>query len=162
MAGQVLRGLRSATSTSTLWGGPSPPPTALGSPSSSRTPPHPLRPPPLHPDRVRAAPRRLHLHRRALVTGRSVTGVSQNVFANLGWDEIRLPAPVFEGDTIYSESEVLEKRESRSRPDVGIVTVKTTGYKQDGTVVITFKRTLMIYKRGRAPEGNRPTPNDRA
>ena len=55
----------------------------------------------------------------ALVTGQSVADVSQNVFANLGWDEVRLPAPVFEGDTIYSESEVLEVRESRSRPEVG-------------------------------------------
>ncbi len=60
----------------------------------------------------------------ALVTGQSVTDISQNVFANLGWDEIRLPNPVFEGDTIYSQSEVLEKRESRSRPNVGIVTVQ--------------------------------------
>src|SRR5918998_6814408 len=68
----------------------------------------------------------------ALVTGQSVTDVSQNVFANLGWDEVRLPAPVFEGDTIYSRSEVLEKRESRSRPNVGIVTVSTTGYNQHG------------------------------
>jgi acyl dehydratase len=62
----------------------------------------------------------------ALVTGQSVTDISQNVFANLGWDEVRLPAPVFEGDTIYSSSEVLEKRESRSRPNVGIVAVRTT------------------------------------
>ena len=83
----------------------------------------------------------------ALVTGQSVTDISQNVFANLGWDEIRLPAPVFEGDTIYSQSEVLEKRESKSRPDVGIVTVETTGYNQDGVVVITFKRTILVYKR---------------
>jgi itaconyl-CoA hydratase len=88
----------------------------------------------------------------ALVTGQSVIDVSHNVMANLGWDEVRLPNPLFEGDTVYSMSEVLEKRESRSRPSVGIVTVKTTGYKQDGTVVITFKRTLMIYKRGHAPE----------
>jgi acyl dehydratase len=87
----------------------------------------------------------------ALVTGQSVTDVSQNVFANLGWDEIRLPHPVFEGDTIYSQSEVLETRESKSRPSVGIVTVKTTGYNQDGRVVITFKRTLLVYKRGHAP-----------
>ena len=97
----------------------------------------------------------------ALVTGQSVTDVSQNVFANLGWDEVRLPAPVFEGDTIYSQSEVLEKRESESRPNVGIVTVKTTGYNQEGTVVITFKRTVLVYREGRAPEGNRPTPKDR-
>ncbi|HEX9181039.1 MAG TPA: MaoC family dehydratase [Burkholderiales bacterium] len=87
----------------------------------------------------------------ALVTGQSVTDVSQNVFANLGWDEIRLPAPVFEGDTIYSQSEVVAKRESKTRPNVGIVTVKTTGYKQDGTVVITFRRTLMVFRRGHAP-----------
>src|SRR5260221_3408033 len=82
----------------------------------------------------------------ALVTGQSVTDVSQNVFANLGWDEVRLPNPVFEGDTIYSQSEVLEKRESGSRPKVGIVTVKTTGFNQDGAIVITFKRTVMVYK----------------
>lgn len=94
----------------------------------------------------------------ALVTGQSVTDVSQNVFANLGWDEVRLPAPVFEGDTIYSQSEVIAKRESKTRPNVGIVTVKTMGYKQDGTVVITFKRTLMVFRRGQAPAIPRPTP----
>ena len=96
----------------------------------------------------------------ALVTGQSVTDVSQNVFANLGWDEVRLPAPVFEGDTIYSQSEVLEKRESRSRQNAGIVTVKTTGYNQDGEVVITFKRTIMVYRHGHAPEITRITPRD--
>src|SRR5438477_446498 len=83
----------------------------------------------------------------ALVTGQSVMDISQNVMANLGWDEVRLPNPVFEGDTIYSQSEVLAKRESQSRPNVGIVTVKTTGYNQEGQVVITFKRTIMAYKR---------------
>jgi len=88
----------------------------------------------------------------ALVTGQSVADISQNAMANLGWDEVRLPNPVFEGDTIYSQSEVLEKRESKSRPNVGIVRFKTTGYTQDGTVVIEFKRTIMIYKRGRVPE----------
>src|SRR3954452_16565448 len=87
----------------------------------------------------------------ALVTGQSVTDVSQNVFANLGWDEVRLPNPVFEGDTIYSRSEVLEARESKSHSDVGIVTVKTTGYNQDGKAVITFKRTIMVYKRDHGP-----------
>ncbi len=96
----------------------------------------------------------------ALVTGQSVTDVSQNVFANLGWDEVRLPNPVFEGDTIYSRSEVLEKRESRSRKDVGIVTVKTTGYNQEGKVVITFKRTIMVYKKDHAPEIVRFTPEE--
>jgi itaconyl-CoA hydratase len=88
----------------------------------------------------------------ALVTGQSVADVSQNVFANLGWDEVRLPKPVFEGDTIYSQSEVLATRESRSRPNVGIVTVRTIGYNQHGEVVITFTRTVMVYKRGHAPE----------
>jgi itaconyl-CoA hydratase len=94
----------------------------------------------------------------ALVTGQSVADVSQNALANLSWDEVRLTHPVFEGDTIYSQSEVLEARESRSRPDVGIVTVRTTGFNQRGETVITFKRTIMVYKRGRAPQI--PTPNE--
>src|SRR5579864_3827529 len=97
----------------------------------------------------------------SLVTGQSVSDVSQNVMANLGWDEVRLPQPVFEGDTIHSQTEVLEKRESRSRPNIGIVTVKTTGYNQDGKVVITFKRTIMVYKRGQAPQIPRLTPGDK-
>ena len=88
----------------------------------------------------------------ALVTGQSVIDLSQNVMANLGWDEVRLPNPVFEGDTIYARSEVLEKRESKSKPNVGIVRVKTTGINQDGTVIIEFKRTFMVYKRGHVPE----------
>jgi itaconyl-CoA hydratase len=96
----------------------------------------------------------------ALVTGQSVTDISQNVFANLGWDEVRLPHPVFEGDTIYAQSEVLAKRESKSRPNVGIVTVKTTGYNQHGQVVITFKRTVMVYKRGHAPTIPTPVPEE--
>ena len=96
----------------------------------------------------------------ALVTGQSVADISQNVFANLGWDEIRLPNPVFEGDTIYSQSEVLEKRESRSRPNVGIVTAQTTGYNQDGKIVITFKRIIMVYKRRQAPKIPRLTPEN--
>lgn len=87
----------------------------------------------------------------ALVTGQSVMDISQNAMANLGWDEVRLPNPLFEGDTVYSRSEVLEKRESKSRPNVGIVRFKTTGYKQDGTVVIEFKRTVMIYRKGHVP-----------
>src|ERR1700694_4756722 len=77
----------------------------------------------------------------ALVTGQSVSDVTQNVMANLG----------FEGDTIYSRSEVLEIRASSSRKNVGIVTVRTTGFKQDGTEVISFKRTAMVYRRGQAP-----------
>lgn len=93
----------------------------------------------------------------ALVTGQSVTDVSQNVMANLGWNDIRLPNPVFEGDTIYSYSTVLEKRESKSRPNVGIVKVKTYGYNQDDKIVISFERTFMVYKAEYAPKlpGNR-------
>ncbi len=68
----------------------------------------------------------------ALVTGQSITDISQNVMANLAWDEVRLPNPVFEGDTIFSRGDVLEKRESNSRPEVGIVSVRTTGFNQDG------------------------------
>src|SRR5437879_1186768 len=77
----------------------------------------------------------------ALVTGQSVADVSQNVMANLGWDEVRLPNPVFEDDTVYSRSEVLEKSELKSRKNVGIVTVKTTGCNQHGVEVIWFRRT---------------------
>ncbi len=87
----------------------------------------------------------------ALVTGQSVNDVSYNVMANLGWDDVRLPHPLFEGDTVYSSSEVLNLRESKSKPDVGIVTVRTTGTNQDGTVVITFDRTVMVYRRGFGP-----------
>src|SRR5438128_293109 len=94
----------------------------------------------------------------ALVTGQSVMDISQNAMANLGWDEVRLPNPLFEGDTVYSRSEVLEKRESKSRPNVGIVCFKTTGFKQDGTVVIEFKRTALIYRRGHLPASHIPAP----
>jgi len=94
----------------------------------------------------------------ALVTGQSVSDVSQNVMANLGWDEVRLPNPLFEGDTVYSSSEVLSTTASRSRPNVGIVTVRTTGYKQDGTPVITFTRTVMVYRRGQGPDTPRVGP----
>jgi len=92
----------------------------------------------------------------SLVTGQSVTDVSQNVMANLGWDEVNLPNPVFEGDTIYSRSEVLELRESKSRKNIGIVTVRTTGLNQHGTEVITFRRTAMIYRRGQGPTTKAP------
>ncbi len=87
----------------------------------------------------------------SLVTGQSVTDISQNVMANLGWDEVRLPHPVFEGDTVYSRSEVLEKRASKSRPNVGVVTVRTTGFNEEGVEVISFRRTLLVYRRGKAP-----------
>lgn len=87
----------------------------------------------------------------ALVTGQSVTDVSQNVMANLGWDDIKLPKPVFEGDTIHSYSEVLDKRQSQSRSSVGIVGIKTVGFNQRDEVVISFRRTFMVYKRGHGP-----------
>ena len=94
----------------------------------------------------------------ALVVGLTVSDISQNA-VNLGWDEVRMPAPVFEGDTIYAETGVLSTRESGSRPNMGIVEIKTTGFKQDGTVVMTFRRTILVYKRGHAPA--RPTPTIR-
>ena len=86
----------------------------------------------------------------AIVTGLSVAGISRNAAANLGWDDVRLPAPVFEGDTLRARSTVISLRRSTSRPNVGIVKVRTEGYKQDGKVVITFQRTAMVYTR----EGN--------
>jgi acyl dehydratase len=87
----------------------------------------------------------------ALVTGQSVTDLTVNAVANLGWDEVKLPHPVFEGDTIRSKSEVLEIRESKSRPTAGIVRVRTTGMNQQGVPVIEFTRTFMIWKRGHVP-----------
>jgi acyl dehydratase len=91
----------------------------------------------------------------ALVTGLSVSDVSLNAI-NLGWEDVKLPAPVFEGDTIYAESEILETRESRSRPNMGIVRFRTIGMNQRGETVIEFIRTIMVYKRGHAPRGLRP------
>ncbi len=88
----------------------------------------------------------------AVVTGMSVSDTSQKAVANLGWSDIKLTAPVFVGDTIYAESEVLEKRESKSRPTEGIVTIKTTGLKQDGTRFMTFSRAMLMPKRGHATE----------
>jgi acyl dehydratase len=86
----------------------------------------------------------------AVVTGMSVADVSQKTVANLGWDKIRLTAPVFAGDTIYAESEVIGKRESGSRAHHGIVTVRTTGKKADGTVFMSFERSMLIPMRGHA------------
>lgn len=88
----------------------------------------------------------------ALVLGMSVTDVSQNAMANLGWDKIRLDHPVFVGDTLHVESLVLGKRESRSRPNVGIVEVKTRGLNQDGKECVSFKRSIMVYKRSASEE----------
>ncbi len=86
----------------------------------------------------------------ALVTGLSVSDLSQNAI-NLGWEEVRLPAPVYNGDTLYARSEVLHTRESKSQPQRGIVQVKTIGFNQHGKIVIEFKRTIMVYKRAYLP-----------
>lgn len=88
----------------------------------------------------------------ALLTGMSVRSVSAKVVANLGWDKVRIPHPVFAGDTLYAESTVLHKRESKSRPTQGIVTVLTRGINQDGVEVMSFERTLLIYRKGYSPE----------
>lgn len=88
----------------------------------------------------------------AIMVGMSVTDVSQKAIANLGWTDIRMTAPVFAGDTLYAESEVLGKRESGSRPNAGLVTVRTTGRNQDRKVVCTFERTILVAKRGHAVE----------
>lgn len=88
----------------------------------------------------------------ALLTGMSVRTISAKVVANLGWDKVRATHPVFAGDTLYAESTVLSKRESKSRPTQGIVTVETKGVNQDGKVVMTFERVLLIYRRGHSPE----------
>lgn len=88
----------------------------------------------------------------SIVAGMSVSDTSQKAIANLGWTDIKLTAPVFNGDTIYAESEVLEKRESSSRPTQGIVTIKTIGKKADGTVFMSYVRTMLIPKRGHGIE----------
>src|SRR5688572_11221306 len=88
----------------------------------------------------------------AMVAGMSVSDLSQKAVANLGWDKIRLTAPVFAGDTIYAESEVLETRASKSRPHQGIVTVRTTGTKADGTVFMTYERSFLVPTRGHAAD----------
>jgi itaconyl-CoA hydratase len=79
----------------------------------------------------------------ALVTGLSVIDVSERA-VNLGWREVKLPAPVFAGDTIRAETEILEKRESKSRPGFGVVTVRSRGLNQDDVVVIEFERTVLV------------------
>jgi acyl dehydratase len=88
----------------------------------------------------------------AIIVGMSVTDVSQKAIANLGWRDIKLTHPVFPGDTLYAESEVLDKRESKSRPNAGLVTVRTTGVNQDRKVVCTFERTILVARRGHDAE----------
>jgi acyl dehydratase len=84
----------------------------------------------------------------ALMVGMSVSDVSQKAIANLGWKEIKLTHPLFAGDTLSAESEVLDKRESKSRPNAGIVSVRTRGFNQAGTLVCEFDRTMLIARRG--------------
>src|SRR5690348_12922804 len=86
----------------------------------------------------------------SIVAGMSVADVSQQAIANLGWTDIKLTVPVFVGDTIYAESEVLATRQSASRPNQGVVTVRTTGKKADGTVFMTYERTVLLPKQGYA------------
>ena len=86
----------------------------------------------------------------AVVVGMTVNDVSAKAIANLGWKDIQLLAPVFAGDTLYAETQVLEKRESKSRPTQGLVKVHTTGFNQDYTKIMTFERTFLVAKRGHA------------
>ena len=88
----------------------------------------------------------------SMVAGMSVSDTSQKAIANLGWNDIKMPHPVFVGDTLYAESEVLDKRESKSRPTQGIVSVRTTGKNQDGTVVMSYDRSFLVPKRGHGVE----------
>jgi acyl dehydratase len=93
----------------------------------------------------------------ALVTGLTVPDTSENAAANLAWTDISLPSPVFVGDTLWAESEILDKRESRSNPSVGIVSMRSRGINQRGEVVVEYRRTFMLYRRG-TPEAKRSFP----
>jgi acyl dehydratase len=86
----------------------------------------------------------------AIVLGLSVSDISQNAFANLGWDEVRLTAPVFAGDTLYAESVITGLRDSKSHPDAGIVACFTRGLNQHGTEVLSYRRSVMVYRRSAA------------
>lgn len=87
----------------------------------------------------------------AVVTGLSVGDISRNAVANLAWDKVRLPKPVFIGDTLYAETEILETRPSASRPGQGIVRVRTRGFNQHGDTVIEYERTVLVYTRAARP-----------
>ena len=88
----------------------------------------------------------------AIMVGMSVSDVSQKAIANMGWTDIRMTFPLFAGDTLTSESEVLAKRPSNSRPNAGLVTVKTSGFNQEGVLVCDFTRTILIPNRGHGIE----------
>jgi acyl dehydratase len=94
----------------------------------------------------------------ALITGMTVPDTSENAAANLAWTDINLPKPVFVGDTLWAESEILGLRESKSNPSVGIVSMRCRGINQRREVVIEFKRTFMVYRRD-APEAASAYPD---
>ena len=96
----------------------------------------------------------------AVVTGISASEFGQNTVANLGWTDVELPRPVLVGDTIYARSKVDAKRESATRPFAGIVDVRTEGFNQDGVIVLTYRRKLMVYRRGHLPGSKLPVPKD--
>lgn len=82
-----------------------------------------------------------------IVNGMTVTTMSFKAVANLGWDKVRLPNPVYVGDTLYAESKILEKRKSKSKPSYGIVKIHTSGYKHDKTLILECERTFLVPKR---------------
>lgn len=86
----------------------------------------------------------------AIAVGMSVIDVSQNATANLGYDNVQHHAPVFHGDTIYAESEVISKRKSESRDHVGIVSTKLRAYNQDDEEVLSLERTNLMLRRASA------------
>jgi itaconyl-CoA hydratase len=95
----------------------------------------------------------------AIVLGISVSDMSQNAIANLGWTDISLTQPLFVGDTLYAESLVADVRASRSRPDAGILTCVTRGLNQDGMEILRFRRSVMVWKRSARAQAVRfPTP----
>lgn len=97
----------------------------------------------------------------SIARGQSVVDTSQNAMANLALDEVRFTRPVFNGDTLWSESMVIAKRESRSRPQAGIVTIKTRTLNQDGEEVLSFLRTFYMYRRGAKPgDSSFPDPKE--
>ena len=112
---------------------------------------------PLHFDRVYAQKAELDdilvnsTFTLSVVTGLSVADISENVVANLGWDNVKLRTPVRIGDTLRAKTLILSKRESRSRPHTGIVRFATKGLNQHGEVVVSFERTILVYKRGFGP-----------
>ncbi|MDE0449753.1 MAG: MaoC family dehydratase [Spirochaetaceae bacterium] len=97
----------------------------------------------------------------ALITGMSVNDVTEHAMANLGWEEIKLPNPVFLGDTLYCETEILARRDSKSYPEAGIVRFRSRGINQDGDVVLEYTRSAMIYRRAAAPQVSFPVANGR-